>query len=124
MKITAKAKTTNGQTGFDLYNPDLLRAQITPMQGELIITIELVQGDATDEQIGHFRNVVVPTFLHEAHFVGQTDFTEESAECFLLRLFAKVESIEEITENGKKRFSEFIDACKLYINEFFNANLE
>lgn len=121
-KITAFATTEYGKSNFKFVNSKLVAEQLREMKGQIKITIETIEGDATDAQIYHFRSVVLPTFIFEAAKVG-TNYTERQAEKALVSMFSDCDNLDDLIENGKKDVSILIDKSKQLLREFFNIEL-
>lgn len=122
MKIKFYATKQKTETGFKAMNPQLLSEQLRQMSGRLVITIEEVKGDATDEQIWYVNSVIVPTLVSLSIQQGNT-MTEAAALSYLLSEFSDVNNLEDLAENGKQAVSVFIDNSKQFIRDFFNTNI-
>ena len=126
-KIVAFANTQSGVSSFTLLNPKLFAEQLRLLSGQIRITIETIDGDATDAQIHHFRSTIVATFVFEAGKLGN-NYTEKQAEKYLIEHYgngeiAQFDTVEEFGENGKKHLSDLIDNSRLFIQDFFNIEI-
>jgi len=121
-KIVTYASTKANENGFSFENPKLLIEQIKPIKGLLRITIETIDGDATDAQIYHFRSVVVPAFMFEAGKLGN-DYTEKQAENELVQMFSDAECLDDLIDNGKQDVSKLIDKSKQFLREWFKIDI-
>lgn len=122
MKIKFYATKQKAETGFKAMNPQLVSEQLRGLKGRLVITIEEIEGDATDSQIWHIQSIVVPTLVSLSIQHGDT-MTEAAALSFLLEKFTSDTSLEQLAENGKQAVSAFIDNSKQFIRDFFNTNI-
>ena len=118
-KFSILGRTKKGSPKMILQNPKLFNDQICEMEGNIMLTVEIIEDKGTNLQIWHFRKVVVPLVVKLSMKDGNL-LRESEAELLLLHQVCNLPEDKELEDFTKSEMSTIIDHSKRWINEFFN----